>query len=203
MISPRPSPETKRSFVVLVFIPSILLSGVPPADCRQRRNPKGIPWLAEKDRAGARTMNLYVARSTVSILRVLIVLRAGRLHGANIVRDAMAGQAELVHRAVTQQPRIGGSVRRMTRRAAFGFHRRVLIQERSLLVSMALDTGGVGSGRLPALLLFKAAMRIVTIAATHGAFQHLMVMRRRELGLHFVMATHAQLRIAQLEHPDG
>jgi hypothetical protein len=91
----------------------------------------------------------------------------------------------------------------MTGRATLGFHRRVLKQERSLLISMALDTCGVGSRRLPGLLRLETAVRIVTIAAPHRSFQHLMVMGCGELRLNLGVATNAQLRIVRFHQSYG
>ena len=54
-----------------------------------------------------RAVNLHVTRSAVSVLRILVMLRTSRLDCANVVRDAVAGQAELVDGAEAQQPRIG------------------------------------------------------------------------------------------------
>jgi hypothetical protein len=51
----------------------------------------------------------------------------------------------------------------------------MFVNERPLLVGVALDTGSVRPGRQARLLQFKAAMRIVTIAATHRPFQNLVM----------------------------
>ena len=50
---------------------------------------------AEKDRARARPVDLYVAIRAIRVLRVQVVLRAGGLIRADTVRDAVAGQTEL------------------------------------------------------------------------------------------------------------
>ena len=84
----------------------------------------------------------------------------------------MACQAELIYRAVFQQTRIRRSVRRMTGRATFGLDGRVFIRKRPLLVDVALDAGCIGASRQACLLCFEAAVRVVTIAATHRAFQN-------------------------------
>ena len=91
----------------------------------------------------------------------------------------------------------------MARRTAFGFHRSVFISKRPLLIYVAPDASRVGAGREPGLLQFETAMRIVTIAATHGAFQHLMMKRRGELRLDLCVATRAELRIVHLQHSHG
>ena len=52
-------------------------------------------------------MNLHMTRRAVRVLRVLIMLRAGRLNGAYVMRHAVAGQTKLVNGTEAQQPRIG------------------------------------------------------------------------------------------------
>lgn len=68
-------------------------------------------------------------------------------------------------------------MRRVTCDAAFLFYGSVFISKRSLLISMALDAGGIRAGGQPGLFQFKTAMRIVTITALHGAFENLVVER--------------------------
>jgi len=89
---------------------------------------------------------------------------------------------------------------RVTRSAAFGLHRRVFVGERTLLVSVALDASCVSARRQPRLLQFKAAVRVVTIAATHRAFQDFMMKRHVELRLHFIVTTGAELRVVRAQH---
>ena len=45
-----------------------------------------------------RPVNLYVTSRAVGVLRVLIMLRASRLNGADVVRNAVACQTELGYR---------------------------------------------------------------------------------------------------------
>ena len=47
-------------------------------------------------------MNLYVTCGAVSVLRVLIMLRAGRLNRTNAMIHAMTRQTKMVNRAVSQ-----------------------------------------------------------------------------------------------------
>ena len=54
-----------------------------------------------------RPVNLYVTRRAVRVLRILIVLRTGRLDGAHVVRHAVASQAKLIDGAESQQTWIG------------------------------------------------------------------------------------------------
>lgn len=118
------------------------------------------------------------------------------------MRRAVTGQAKLVHRAVLQQTRIRRAVRRVTSRTAFGLHRSVFESEWSLLINVTLDAAGVGPRGQSGLLQLKAAVRVVTIAATHRAFQNFVVERHVELRLNFTVTTHAELRVVRLQHPN-
>src|SRR6266545_2969317 len=91
-------------------------------------------------------MNLHVTRCAVGILSVLIMLRTSRLDSPDVMGHAVAGQAQLIDGAVSQQSRIRRSVRRVAGRASFGFHRSMFIRERALLVRMTLNTCGIRSG---------------------------------------------------------
>ena len=114
----------------------------------------------------------------IPVLRVLVVLRSSRLYGSNVVRHTMTSQAELIYRAISKQPRIRRSMRCVTSRASFGFHRSMFISEWSLLVHVAFNTSRVRAGCQPGLFQFKAAVRIMAIAAPHRAFQNFVVKRR-------------------------
>ncbi len=113
--------------------------------------------------------------------------------------DAVARQTQLVHATEFQQSRISRTVRRMTRRASFGLEWRVLVSERTLLVCVAFYAGRIGAGCQPGLLEFKTAMWVMAVAALHRAFEHLVMKRLVEVGLNFVVAAYAQLRLADLE----
>lgn len=65
--------------------------------------------------------------------------------------------------------------------AAFELERSVFINERSLLVGMALDTCGISPDRKLGLLSLKASVGVMTIAAAHGALKHLVMERLTEL----------------------
>jgi hypothetical protein len=91
-------------------------------------------------------------------------------------------------------------MRRVTGSAAFGFHRRMFVREWTLLISMAFDASGIGTGGQPRLFQLKAPMRVVTIAATHRAFQDFVMERHVELRFHFVVTALAKLRVARPQH---
>ena len=90
-------------------------------------------------------------------------------------------------------------MRRVTRDAAIGLDGSMLVNERTLLVGVTLDASGVGAGRQSGLFEFETAVRIVTIAALHRAFQHLVMERQVELVLCFAVTTQAELRFAVSE----
>ena len=87
-------------------------------------------------------------------------------------------------------------MRRVTGDAAFGFQRRVFINERTLLVGVTLNAGRVGTDSETRLLEFKPAMRVVTVAALHCAFQHFVVERQIELVFRLTMTTETKLGLA-------
>ena len=91
-------------------------------------------------------------------------------------------------------------MRRVTGRAAFSLQRRVFERKGALLVRMTLDASGIGAGGEPGLLQFKAAVRVVAVAALHHSFKNFMVKRLVEIWLRFLMATHAELRFAGFQH---
>lgn len=80
--------------------------------------------------------------------------------------------------------------------AAFGFHGRVFVNKWALLVRMTLDAGCVGAGGESRLFEFETAVRIMAIAALHGAFQDLVMEGQIELVLGLAVTTHAKLWFA-------
>jgi len=137
-----------------------------------------------------RPVNLHMTRGTVSVLRILIMLRAGRFDGANVMRDAVARQAKLVDGGEPQEPRIRGAVRSVASYTSFSIKRRVFVGKRTLLVGVTLDASCIATGSQSCLLELKAAMRVVAIAALHGSLEHLVMERLIEIGLRFTMTTH-------------
>jgi len=86
-------------------------------------------------------MNLSVTHGAGLILRRLIVRWASRALGG----ESMALQAEHVHQADLEKPGIGGTVGRVATAAALGLHRNMLVDEWSLLVSVALVAGSIAA----------------------------------------------------------
>ena len=87
----------------------------------------------------------------------------------------------------------------MTGDAPVGLNRSMFVNKRSLLVCVTLDASRVGAGRQSRLLKFKTTVRIVTIAALHRTFQHLVMERQIELVFGLTMATETKLRLALLQ----
>ena len=154
---------------------------------------------AEKDRTRARTVDLDVTIRAVCVLRVQVVLRPGRLIRAHAVRGAVTSQTELRDAARNQQARIRRTVRRVTRDAALGLDGRVLVNKRTLLVRVTLDTCRVSTGRESCLFKFETAVWIVAVAALHRAFQHLVMERQIKLVLRLAVTTQAKLWLALAE----
>ncbi len=122
-------------------------------------------------------MNLDVTICAIGVLRVQVMLRAGRLYCTYIVGIAVARQTELRHAAGYQQPRIGRAVRRVTSAASFRLHRGMFESERPLLVRVTLHTSRICASGQSRLFEFKTAMWIMAIAALHSSFENLVMER--------------------------
>lgn len=147
-------------------------------------------------------MNLYVASGAVCILRVLIMLRASRLDGANVMGHAMACQTQLVNCGISQQPRISRSVRRMASRATFSFHRRMFVSKRSLLIDVTLKARRISASCQSRLFKLETAVWVMAITAAHRAFVNFVMERHRKCRFHLTVTTETKLRIAGLQHSD-
>ena len=86
-------------------------------------------------------------------------------------------------------------MRRVTCRASFGLEWRVFVSERTLLVRVALYARRVRAGGESCLLELETAVGVVTIAALHCAFKHLVMKGLVEVGLYFVVTAYAELRL--------
>ena len=149
-------------------------------------------------------MNLRVARCAVLVAHGRLVVEAwcaGRVNLTRLQRDiAVAFQTELIHIAALQHFCITGPVRRVAYGAAFNLGGRVLENERPLFVGMALHASGVRSGIEPRLLRFESAVRVMAIAALHCAFKDSVMERLRELPLHLIVTSQAELRLVLYQH---
>lgn len=83
--------------------------------------------------------------------------------------------------------------------APFSFEWCMFVRERPLLIGMALDTTGIGSGRQSGLLQLKTTVRIVAIAAFDHSFEYFVMEGLVEIGLDFAMTAETKLWLAQLQ----
>src|SRR5580698_4097081 len=90
-------------------------------------------------------------------------------------------------------------MRIVARTASFRPDWRVLINKRTCFFRMALHTDGVPGDAASQLLLLECPVWIVTIAAVHQAFVHLMVERLRKSRFYVNVAGIAELRLRNLE----
>jgi hypothetical protein len=75
----------------------------------------------------------------------------------------------------------------------------MFVNKRTLLVYVTLKASRIHAGRKPRLFQFKTAVRIVTVAALHGAFQYLVMEGQLKLVLGFAVTAHTELRFAGRE----
>ena len=144
-------------------------------------------------------MNLDVTRRAARVLRILVVCWTSGLLCSHAVVHAVARQAQMVDGAELQHPRIGRTMRHVTRDATVGLHRRMFEREWTLLIGVALDARRVRADSQPRLLQLKTAVRVMAVAASHGAFEHLVMGRHGELVFDFTVTTQAQLRLTVLQ----
>lgn len=135
-------------------------------------------------------MNLDVTVGAISILRVKVMLRAGRLYCADIVGIAVARQTKLGYAAGDQHPRIGRAVRRMTSTASFSLHRRMFESEWPLFIRMTLHASRISASRQSRLFEFKTTMWVMAVAALHRPFEDLVMERQIELMLCLRVTAH-------------
>ena len=147
-------------------------------------------------------MDLDVTVGAISVLRVQVMLRTGRLNCADVVGNAVTCQTKLRHAAGYQQPRIGRAVRRMTGYAPFGLNRGMFVNKWTLLVCVTLNASRIGAGRESGLFEFKTAMRVMAITALHRSFEHLVMERQIELVLRFGVTAHTKLWFADFQQLD-
>jgi hypothetical protein len=107
----------------------------------------------------------------------------------------MTLQTEHVHRHNFEQPRIGRTVRCVATAAALSLHRHVFIDERSLLVDMALVADRIATRQRPRLPQNPCPMRIVAVIALHQAFVDAVMIGLGKVRLGSGMASVAQLRL--------
>src|SRR5581483_548625 len=89
--------------------------------------------------------------------------RRDRMRKRSTVGGRVALQAERVDVGHVQQPRVRRAVRRMATDAAIGLHHRMLVNERSCRLGMALDADGILLGGSAQCLAVEGAMRIMAV----------------------------------------
>ena len=120
-------------------------------------------------------MNLDVTISATCVLRVLVVCWTSRFIRSHAVVHAVTSQAQVIHRAELQHPRVSRPMRYVTRDTTVRLHRSMFERERSLLVCVTLDARCVRADSQPRLLQLETTVRIVAIAAFHRAFEDLVM----------------------------
>ena len=115
---------------------------------------------------------------------------------------AVTRQAQVINRTELQHARIRRSVRYVTRNATIRLHRSMFEREWALLVCVTLDTRGIRADRQPRLLQLETTVRVVAIAASHRAFENLVMGRKRELVFDFAMTVQAKLWLTDFQQMD-
>ena len=128
---------------------------------------------------------------------------AGNPNAASISGDSrrirMTLNAKEFDEVPRQQFRIGGTMRRMTRLAAFRFDRRVLKHEWPLFIRVTLDAGDITIDRIAQRFRHKTAVLIVTIGTFHSAFRNFVVKWFGKGRLLLGVALIAHIRLGVLE----
>ena len=113
-----------------------------------------------------------------------------------IMEPGMTLQAKLSSFTPHQQHAVGAAVGRVAGSAAFHLRCRMFVDIRAAFFRVAIHTGF--SIQLVQAGVIQRSVRIVTIAALHRAFEDLVMKGFVEVGLNFVVATDAELRLACL-----
>ena len=136
-------------------------------------------------------MDRCVAHGARLVLSGLVMGRSrGPLSG-----KCVALQAQQIHLAHAQETWISRPVGRVTTAAPFSLHRYMLINERALLVGVALDANRISAGHGPHLAEGSGAVDVMAVAALDQAFVYSMVIRLREVGLRGYMTSVAEARL--------
>src|SRR5262245_693649 len=113
------------------------------------------------------------------------------------MKSSVTLQAQLSAFASNQEHPVGRSMRAVTGDASFDLCRRMLVNERTSLIKMALPAGF--SGRLDQARWVKRAVSVVAVRAFHQALGHSMMHRLRKLCSHRSMAGVAKIRLRSLD----
>ena len=138
-------------------------------------------------------MNLGVTHGAGLILRRLIMRGTDWPPSRQLGRESVALQTEHVHQAHFEEPGIGRTVGRVATAAALGLYRHMLVDERSLLVDMALVADGVAAGQGAQLPHRRRPVRVVAVIALHQTLVDAVVEGFGKICLGRRMAAVAQL----------
>ena len=149
-------------------------------------------------------MNLRMTDRAVAVARIRKIVgnlcRAGEIFSGQRAGVAVALDTKLSHATALEQLGIRRAVWVVTGGAAFDLERRMFEDERALFVRVALEAGGVRPRSQPYLLQLEAAMRVMTIAAIHRAFQDFVMEGAVELRLGLVVTSHAEQHLVFFQH---
>ena len=87
-------------------------------------------------------------------------------------------------------------MRRVATAAAFGFHRHMLVKERTLLIGMALVTDSIAARQSAQLRYGRGSVGIMAVDALHQSFIHAVVVGFGEIRFGGCVAPIAKLRLA-------
>src|SRR5689334_14494938 len=159
-------------------------------------------FSSEKHRTRSRAMNLDMTSRAARVLRVLVVRWTSRLVCSDAVVHAVTRQTQMIDGADLEHSWVSRSMRNVTGDAAACLHRRMFEIEWTLLVGMALNARRVSADCQSRLLQLKTTVWVVTVAAAHGALEHLVVGRHRELMFHLGVTVQTELWLARFQQLD-
>jgi hypothetical protein len=143
--------------------------------------------LFKEDRTGVGAVDAHVTHRASLALGVLRVRR--------VIEVLVALETQSVHPRARQQPRIRGTVRRMTCRTTFGPNRFMLKNKRSTLFGVTLVADRILRSIHSQLLRLNRSMHVVAILALNVTFHHLVAEWLQEISLRLVVAAEAKVRI--------
>jgi hypothetical protein len=144
--------------------------------------------LFEKDWTGVGAVDAHVTQGASLALGVLRVRR--------VIEVLVTLETESVHARSRQQPRICGTVGRVTRRTTFGPDGFMLENERAALFSVALVADGILRGIHAKLLGQHCSVNVMAILALDVAIQYTMPKRFHEISFRLGVAGEAKVGIS-------
>src|SRR5208282_1839149 len=153
-----------------------------------------LPLRLEEKCVGVGAVDRRVAQGAGLILLRLVV-EARHRGRPEVQSQGMALQAEDVHLAALQQPRIRRAVGHVASNAALDLHDFMLVDERTSLVRMALETDRILRGARAQLVSQEAAVGIVAIRAADQSLVHPVVKGATELLFDLDVAAVTKLRL--------